>query len=51
VHPTNPDLARAVSALDAAFRTEFAKHASTPSQAVVRRAQHGVNAICPGAAS
>jgi hypothetical protein len=51
VHAGDPKLASALASLDAAFKTEFAQNASTASLAVVTRAEHRVNAICPGAAS
>ncbi|HTW21890.1 MAG TPA: hypothetical protein VME70_16980 [Mycobacteriales bacterium] len=51
VHPTSPQLARAVSALDSAFRQEFARHASATSKAAVRAAGKRLDALCPGATS
>jgi hypothetical protein len=51
IHATNPKLASAVTALDHAFQGEFATNLSPASKAAVHRAQHLVNAVCPGAAS
>jgi hypothetical protein len=51
VHTTKSSLQQAITALDAAFKQEFADHASSPSKAAVRKAQRQVNTYCPGAAS
>jgi hypothetical protein len=51
IHASNPTLQHALTALDAAFRREFADNASATSKAAVKRAQHQVNALCPGVAS
>jgi hypothetical protein len=51
IHATTPTLQLAISALDLAYRHEFADHASPASKAAVKRAQHEVNTLCPGAAS
>jgi hypothetical protein len=51
LHPSNPALRSDVTALDAAFRQEFAHGATHATKAAVRAGQHSVNAVCPGAAS
>lgn len=51
IHATTPTLQLAISALDSAFRHEYADHASPASKAAVHRALHQINVLCPGAAS
>jgi hypothetical protein len=51
IHASTPTLQLAISALDLAYRHEYADHASPASKAAVKRAQHQVNTLCPGAAS
>ncbi len=51
LHPSNPALRNAVTALDAAFRQEFAHGATHATKVAVTAGQHRVNAVCPGAAS
>jgi hypothetical protein len=51
IHPSNPKLATAVTALDHAYQGVFTTGNSPASKTAVRAAQRQVNAICPGAAS